>query len=179
MNIAPSALLLAAYLYFLGGGAALASFFSAALAHELGHLSMLGLLGAQIHGVSLTAAGPMIEYNGCFTQRQEAGIIAAGPVAGIAFAVLCFILDTPYFRYAALVAALGSAFNLLPAFPMDGGRLTRMLLEASMPDKTALLVSRILGALTAIGVGALGVSWRAPVIAAVGILLLANALVMR
>lgn len=179
LNIGPGAMLLAAYLYFIGGGAALAAFFTAALAHELGHLLVMALTGAQIRKIELTAAGPVIEYAGCFTPAQEAGIVAAGPLAGLLFAALCFALDTPYFRYAGLVAALGSAFNLLPAYPLDGGRLARLFLEGSIPAGTARLVTGVLGGITAVGVGALGVLWRAPVITAAGILLLANALGMR
>lgn len=179
LTVGPGALLLAAYLYFLGGGAALAAFFSAALAHELGHLIALHLSGAAVRRVRLTASGPILEYDGPLTPGREAGVIAAGPVGGILFAAGCFLAGTPYFRYAGLIALLGSAFNLLPAYPMDGGRLARLFLETSVPPEAALRLARVLGCLTALGIAALGVSWRAPVMAAAGIFLLVNAVNLR
>lgn len=174
----PGALLLAAYLYYFGGGAALAAFFTAALAHELGHLLAIALTGARVRGFSLTAAGPVIRYGGCLTRSREAAIAAAGPLSGVAFGVLCLFLDTSYFRYAGAVAFLSSAFNLLPAYPMDGGRLARLWLEAVMPESAARAVTRALGCLTGAGIGAQGIVWRSPVMVAAGILLLANAVRM-
>ncbi len=137
LTAAPGALLLAAFLYYAGGGPALAAFFTATLAHELGHLLALVLAGARLDGVELTAAGPVIRYGGCLTPRQEMGVAAAGPAGGLLFAALCFWLDTAYFRYAGLVALLASAFNLLPALPLDGGRLAYALFCERFPAETA------------------------------------------
>lgn len=179
LNVGPGALLFSAFLYFIGGGAALAAFYTAALAHELGHLLALCLSGTSVRRLRLTAAGPVLEYDGALSPGWEALVVAAGPIAGIVFAVGCFAAETPYFRYAGLVALLSSAFNLLPACPMDGGRLARLFLESSGPPEAALRLMRVLGSLTALAVGTLGVLWRAPVIVAAGIFLLANAVKLR
>ena len=175
----PGALLLAAYLYFIGGGAALTAFFTAVLAHELGHLIAMGLFGAELRRLRLTAAGPVIEYGGALTPGQEAWVVAAGPIGGVLLAALCFCLGTPYFHYAGLIALLGSAFNLLPAYPMDGGRLAWLLLQNTAPERYAAAAMLALGVTVGAGVAALGILWRAPVIGAAGIFLVANAVKLR
>ncbi len=179
LTVGPGAALLAAWLYYLGGGAALTAFLTAALAHELGHLAALLCLRAEVRRVRLTFAGPVLEYAAALTPGQEALAAAAGPVGGLLFAAGCFAAGTPYFRYAGLVALLGTAFNLLPAYPLDGGRLARLLLETSFPAETAARLTRAIGCLTAAGVCALGILWRAPIIAAAGVLLLVSAVKLR
>lgn len=178
LTVGPGALLLAAYLYFIGGGEALTAFFTAALAHELGHLLALYLAGAEVRRLRFTAAGPVLEYAGMLSRGREALVVAAGPAAGILFAAGCFLAGTPYFIFAGLIALLGSMFNLLPVYPLDGGRLARLFLEASVPEAAAATL-RISGGLCAAGISALGFVWRAPALAAAGIFLLANAVRLR
>lgn len=169
VTVSPGFALLAAFLYYIGGGAALTAFLTAALAHELGHLTAMLLTGASVRRVRVTAAGPVIEYGGDLTPRQEAGIVAAGPAAGLFFAFLCFVTDTPYFCYAGAIALLASAFNLLPCLPMDGGRLALYLLRSVLPEEAAQRVMRVLGTLCAAGVAATGVMTCSPAAAAAGI----------
>lgn len=169
LTVSPGFLLLGAALYYMGGWPALAAFLAAALAHELGHLTGIFLAGATIRGVHITACGPMIEYSGALTGRQEAGIIAAGPMAGLLFAVCCFITDIPFLCYAGAIALLAALFNLLPVLPMDGGRLAQYGLELVMPASWAAVVLRIAGNLCAAGVLATGVYIHSIAAAAAGI----------
>ena len=129
LTVSPGFLLLAAALYFAGGMGALAAFLAAALAHELGHLAAMFLAGAAVRGIRVTACGPVIDYGGDLTRREEMGIVAAGPLAGLFFAVLCFITDIPFLIYTGAIALLATMFNLLPVLPLDGGRLVFMLIE--------------------------------------------------
>jgi len=174
--VSPGFLLLSAALYYVGGGAALTAFFTAALAHELGHLTAIWLTGAVICRVRLTAAGLVIDYGGLLTRGQEMGITAAGPLAGLLFAVCCFLTDLSYFLYAGAIAMLSTAFNLLPVLPLDGGRLARHALTAAMPERAAETILRILGSLCAAGVAATGLWMGSPAVIAAGIwmLVLAN-----
>ena len=175
--VTPGFLLLAAALYFVSGGAALTAFFTAALAHELGHLLAIWLTGAAIYRVRLTAAGLVIEYGGLLTRRQEMGIVAAGPVAGLLFALGCFLADMPYFRYAGAIALLAAAFNLLPVPPLDGGRLARFALTAALPEKSAAVLLRGIGSVCSCCVALTGVWLRTPAAVGAGVwlLVLANA----
>ena len=169
LTVSPGFILLAAALYFAGGIGALAAFMAAALAHELGHLTAMFLAGAAVRGIRVTACGPVIEYGGELTRREEMGIVAAGPLAGLFFALLCFITDIPFLIYTGAVALLATMFNLLPVVPLDGGRLAQYMLETVMEERTAALLLRIAGTLCALGVLATGICIRSIAAAAAGI----------
>ena len=168
LTVSPGFVLLAAALYFLGGTGALAAFLAAALAHELGHLTGMFLTGASVRGIRITACGPVIEYSGALTAREEIGIVAAGPLAGVLFAALCFLTDVPFLIYTGAVALLAALFKL-PVLPMDGGRLAQYALETVMEERAADTVLRVTGTLCALGVLATGVCIRSVAAAAAGI----------
>lgn len=174
--VSPGSFLLGTCLYYLGGGAALTAFLTAALAHELGHLMLLWLNRAELRRIRITAFGPVIDYWGDLTKRQEMGILAAGPLAGLFFALFAFSLDTAYFDYTGTIAILATVFNLLPVYPMDGGRLLRALLEDTMPDRAVGFVLRLCGMVCSAGVFLTGVIAALPAAAAIGIwmMVLAN-----
>lgn len=169
LTVSPGFLLLAASVYFVGGPGALAAFGAAALAHELGHLTAMFLAGASVRGIRVTACGPVIDYTGAVTRREEMGILAAGPLAGIFFAVLCFLTDIPFLCYTGAIALLAAMFNLLPVLPMDGGRLAQYALETVFSERTARRILQITGTLCAVGVLATGVYIRSIAAAAIGI----------
>ena len=169
LTVSPGFFLLAASLYYLGGGGALTAFLTAALAHELGHLTALWLTGAELRRVRVTPCGPVIDYRGELTRRQEMGILAAGPLGGLLFAVFAFIIGTPYFYYTGAIALLAAVFNLLPVMPMDGGRLLRCLLEEAVPARAAEIILRVCGTLCALGVLFTGLAVELPAAAAIGI----------
>ena len=169
LTVSPGFLLLAAALYFAGGIGALAAFLAAALAHELGHLTAMFLTDASIRGIRVTGCGPVIDYAGPLSRKQEMGVVAAGPLAGLLFAVLCFITDIPFLLYTGAIALLATMFNLLPVLPMDGGRLAQYLLETVMTERAAASILRVTGTLCALGVLATGVCIRSIAAAAAGI----------
>jgi stage IV sporulation protein FB len=169
LTVSPGFLLLAAGLYFVGGGGALTAFLTAALAHELGHLTAMICTGANIRGLRLTACGPVIEYVGVLTQAQEMGIVAAGPVAGLLFAGACAMADTAYFSYAGAIALLGTMFNLLPVLPMDGGRLALALLGEVFSEATAQRLLCLMGTVCGLLVTVTGIFIRSPAAAGAGI----------
>ena len=169
MTVSPGFLLLTAFLFYVGGGGAVAAFFSAALAHELGHLTAMWAMKAEILSLRLTPCGPVIGYRGDLTSRQEMCILAAGPLSGIFFALFCFFLDTDYFSYVGTIALLATFFNLLPVEPLDGGRLLRLLLEEILPARTSGVILRVCGNLCSVGVILTGLWIGSPAAAAVGI----------
>lgn len=126
----------------LGIGALLASvgFFASLLAHELGHAVTSLALGIPVHGITLFLLGGVTESAGeAKRPRDDFLVVALGPVLSILVGLL-FLgiarlgppapLDTAseFLAGANLVLAV---FNLVPGYPLDGGRLLRAALWAA------------------------------------------------
>lgn len=107
--------------------------FGSVLLHELGHAVVSRKLGVPVSGIELSffgGAAKMVELPK--SANHEIAIAAAGPAVSLILAAAGFGL------YAAtgvgILYLLGwinvviAIFNLLPALPMDGGRILRALL---------------------------------------------------
>jgi Zn-dependent protease len=100
------------------------------LVHELGHALVARRRGVAIAGIELHFFGGAAQMVGMpRTPMDEIVIAAAGPAVSLALAALFFGLGaltgaTPLLQVAAVNLGLG-VFNLLPAFPSDGGRILR------------------------------------------------------
>ncbi len=127
------------YEYWLLGGFTAVFITVSIVVHELGHSVMARYLNIPIERIHLYLFGGMAELqHRPHRASQEFLIAAGGPVASLALAVISwFIYDVilnpvylPYyfFRFLALINLLIGLFNLLPIFPLDGGRLLRSLL---------------------------------------------------
>jgi Zn-dependent protease/CBS domain-containing protein len=120
--------------------AAIASllFFTSILLHELGHAAQAKRDGMQVEGITLWVFGGVARFSGMFPSAgAEFRIAIAGPLVTAAIAALLLsataLLPLPS-SVDGVVAWLGRinvillAFNMLPAFPLDGGRVLRSLL---------------------------------------------------
>jgi Zn-dependent protease/CBS domain-containing protein len=112
-------------------------FFASLLLHELGHALQARRDGIEIEGINLWLFGGVAQFKGGFPSAgAEFRIAIAGPVVSLVLGVL-FVLATgiglPNW-IEGVVAWLGYtnlillAFNLLPALPLDGGRVLRSAL---------------------------------------------------
>jgi Zn-dependent protease len=116
-------------------------FLASLLAHELGHALLARRMGVEVEGITLWLFG------GVSRLRAEAGgpageleIAAIGPAVSLALAVLFWAVSAglhaagapPLLSAAAgwlaLINLILGVFNLLPAFPLDGGRVLRAFL---------------------------------------------------
>jgi Zn-dependent protease len=136
--------------------------------HELSHSLMAMHYGHKVRSITLLPIGGMAQMDEIPEKpREEIVISVAGPVASIAISVILlaaiYFLKIPIgsplstsFWEGNLVASLFwinlflAAFNLIPAFPMDGGRVLRGVLGVFMPHMKATRIAVFVGQLFAV-----------------------------
>lgn len=100
---------------------------AAACVHEAFHFIVLLLCRGVVHRITITPFGAVIEAEG-ITGFSEVLCILAGPAAS--FALLCLIRKYPLLGLCGLIQG---GFNLLPIYPLDGGRALMHLLKYFVP----------------------------------------------
>lgn len=111
------------------------AFFASLLLHELSHSLVARARGIQVEGITLFLFGGVSELKGeAARPRDEFVIAAVGPVTSAALGVLCAGLAAAVaagtilqsvLRWLAFINVALAIFNLLPGFPLDGGRIFR------------------------------------------------------
>lgn len=101
----------------------------AALVHELFHLVALKLCSVPICGILVDLWGTKIE-TGSMSSGKEFLCAAAGPVGSLL--LLLFARVMPVLAFCGTVQGM---FNLLPVYPLDGGRMMKALLELAIPNQ--------------------------------------------
>ncbi len=135
-------------------------FFASLLAHELGHALVARRLGLQIDGIDLWLLGGFTRTRGDITTPGgEFRLAAAGPavtavvvlvcvLAGLLFGSLRHLVDVALFdgnlhvsaplalfSWLALINGFLLVFNLVPAFPLDGGRIAQAVIWRATGDR--------------------------------------------
>lgn len=122
---------------------AAAAFFLSLLAHELGHALQARREGMEIDGITLWLFGGVARFKGQFPSAgAEFRIAVAGPLVSLAVGIACVLVALASLPEAVdgVVSWLGYinlmllAFNMLPALPLDGGRVLRSLLWKGKGD---------------------------------------------
>jgi len=127
-----------AVLYWVIAAVGAVLFYASLLAHELSHAIVARRNGVKVAGITLWLFGGVSRLEGePKSARAEALIAAVGPltsfvVAGIAF-VLAYVtsanaLLSGVLAWLTFVNVVLGLFNLVPAFPLDGGRILSSLL---------------------------------------------------
>lgn len=122
-HVDPYAFLAAAILLLLLPLKWFAAVLAAAMIHELFHIAAVELLGGQVHSVEIGVGGAVITAE-LKSHFLEILCSAAGPIGSFT----AFFLFRAYPQFA-LSAFLQGVFNLLPIYPLDGGRILYCIME--------------------------------------------------
>lgn len=134
-----------------------------AIIHELGHLLMGLILGFKTEEIKLSPVGIQIkfkvnseEYNiqinkGNSLCIKRAIIALAGPITNLAIAVIVIILgkinmnlqNTYIYQILIYSNFLIAMFNLIPIYPMDGGRVLNEIIKLFFGNKVAYKITYI------------------------------------
>lgn len=160
LKICAAVTIAAALLYSMGGMAAVIALALPVAVHELSHVAALHALGLHVKCVSAELKGLRIDYIGCTSAAGHIFAAAAGPAGGMLFALLCSWLGNltgqSLLSLTAGVSLLLSVFNLLPALPLDGGRILLHLCEAHIGEERGRSLCRLSGILVGALVFCLG-----------------------
>src|SRR5438270_13630284 len=170
-----------AFGYYAQGGSAVAAsrvifvllLFLCVVLHEFGHAFAAKAFGINTPDITLLPIGGVARLERMPEEPvQELIIAVAGPVVNVVIALGLFIaggaqalLNPAAVEAGGLIAQLLTIniilvlFNLLPAFPMDGGRVLRALLATRMTYARATQVAATVGQGFAFVFGFLGLLW--------------------
>ncbi|MBQ7339756.1 MAG: site-2 protease family protein [Clostridia bacterium] len=128
-----------------------------AVAHELGHSIVAEIKGYKLNKITLMPFGAIVQGN--FDKpfiKDDVIISLAGPLTNLLIAVLfvaswwVYPLSYPYTEIAMQANLSMAIVNLLPALPLDGGRILCALLSVRFGKKTANIVCKVLGVLLSV-----------------------------
>ena len=123
-----------------------------ALIHEFGHAFACERLGYKMNKISLMPYGAVV--NGAIdglSYKDEVKVALFGPLANLLvcvfFTCLFWLIPEwyPYLESVVFSSLCVFAVNLLPAYPLDGGRILSATLSLYFKRKTSLLVTKIIG----------------------------------
>lgn len=148
-TVHPAFLLLGVYYSFTGELLLFVLATLVALEHELAHSFAAAKYGYQLDRVVLMPYGAVIEGDlGGISAREELWVAVAGPLCNAVTALLFLAL---WWLYPALYPFTETAFelslstavcNLLPAFPLDGGRVLLCALTKAFGARKAQRIAR-------------------------------------
>ena len=139
------------------------------IAHEFAHALTARAFGYQTKDITISLVGGCASLISMPRKASQEFLTAiAGPAASFALALIGYVVcmfmpiqsDWLFFVFAYLgwMNLMLGAFNLLPGFPMDGGRIFRSVLRAFLSRPQATFVAMWVGRVFAIVLGLSGLS---------------------
>jgi Zn-dependent protease len=133
--------------------------FASVAIHELGHSWVAIRKGCRVHEIMLLPIGGVAKMSGLPSRpRDEILIAIAGPLTSLTLACIFLLLSATGFLMMLFVSLAGinlmlGLFNLLPSFPMDGGRIFRALMTPRMGRLNATALAARIGRIFAVAMG--------------------------
>ncbi|MGD2114581.1 MAG: site-2 protease family protein [Acidobacteriota bacterium] len=128
---------LSATTYWLMGVLGALGLFASVVAHELSHASVARRYGIDMRGITLFIFGGVAEMSDePPSPKAEFWVAIAGPIASLVLGLLFLVaggLPMPaaagtVVGYLGVINIVLAVFNMIPAFPLDGGRILRSVL---------------------------------------------------
>lgn len=163
------------------------SLFAGVLIHELSHSLVAKKRGLKVNSITLLILGGIasIDEGKSPDPKIELPMALAGPLASFAIGIISCILAYLSYAYIPVSALSGLffyifgylgflnlllfVFNLIPAFPMDGGRVLRALLARRLPIYQATRISADIGRAFAVIFGILGIIILSPILVIIAV----------
>lgn len=136
--------------YWVAAAVTAVLFFGSLLLHELSHAIVARRAGVEVDGITLWLFGGVARFRGeAMNARSELRIAAAGPAMSIAIGIVLLssvsLLQTsgisPLFigsiRWLGFINIVLAIFNLIPGFPLDGGRMLRAFIWGKRKDRVS------------------------------------------
>jgi len=170
-----TAVLLAGSTPWLVGSLAAVGLFVSVTLHELGHAWAAMRYDIEVESITLWILGGLASLKQ-FPREwdREFWIAVAGPVTSVLVGAVCYagLLALPanatvvlfVVGWLAVTNFVLAGFNMLPAFPMDGGRVLRALLARNRPYASATRIAARVGTSFAILFAVVGVLSFAPML---------------
>jgi Zn-dependent protease/CBS domain-containing protein len=170
--------------------AVIVALFICVLLHEFGHSLVAQRLGLEIHSITLLPIGGVSNLESLPEKpSDELKITIAGPLVNVVLAPIFFGVGLllgaaprlpadlftgvgsvgQFFFYLGYLNVVLAVFNLLPAFPLDGGRILRGLLATRLGALRATEISSIIGQLFAVAFFLIGLLGGNFVLALIGV----------
>ncbi|MDD1712716.1 MAG: CBS domain-containing protein [Methanoregulaceae archaeon] len=161
------------YMPYILGTVVAIGLFIGVLIHEIAHSLVALKNGIRINSITLLFFGGISSMEeGTPDPKVELPLALVGPLASLAIGLVCiplvygagFLITDPGMEgvfvftigYLGLLNILLFAFNLIPAFPMDGGRVLRAFLAQRMPLPRATQIAANVGKIFAVIFGIIG-----------------------
>lgn len=157
LKVSPLFIIMAFFAVFFGYGYELLSYVITIVLHEMAHAEAARKLGYSLNVIKLMPHGASLtgEFEGV-KAGDEVLIALAGPAVNAVLAVVCvalwWLIPQSYFFTETFVTAnvVTAVFNMLPIFPLDGGRAALALLSVKVKREKAYRILRIVGAVFAL-----------------------------
>jgi Zn-dependent protease/CBS domain-containing protein len=147
--------------------------FGSVILHELGHALVAKRYGVRTIEIVMFPIGGVARLSRALGAREELWIALAGPAVNLVIAAVIFgylasenaivglkalaqTLDGTMLERIGLGNLILALFNMLPAYPMDGGRVLRSLLARFRPEEDATRIAARAGRVLAIAMGFYG-----------------------
>ncbi|NHX35278.1 MULTISPECIES: CBS domain-containing protein [Halolamina] len=142
---------------FVLGAVAAVGLFTCVLLHELGHSVVAMYYGYEIDSITLWLLGGVAQFTEMPEDwKIELQVAIAGPIVSVALGALSYAgftllagggqpVITFVLGYLMLANVVLAAFNMLPGFPMDGGRVLRALLARTRTHARATQLAAEVG----------------------------------